>query len=805
MSKKIFIPAILFCCISFNTIASATALTGTTTLIELNVREGPGETFKTVNKLPKASKLTAVGRNKDASWLKVRIPETTTIGWVSSDFVKINDDVNSLPVVEISALTSATLAAASRTSVLEIPLYKLAPVRSMDLKCIQGEAGISVPIPDRWKILKASVSIAYTNSANLMGDRSQLAIKFNDRIIGQMKLNPLSPEGRLELSIPSDLIKNSYNSLGIAAVQHYSKDCEQFCSPDLWTTVNLDNSFLKIEYNLKDVPLKLSDISNFLFDPKIFPNGEVNIIAKDISSEWATMAGIAASGIARRFDYRKTLFTVSPDIKQGYDNVLIGSKGFVEDFLKQKGIEIGIPGPFLKIMPLPNRNGEADRSHGMLIVSGVNANDVKIAAETLANITMPYPGADEMIIKEFRLPDISLYSGRRILTADKTYLFKKLNFNTHTFQGFNPNPREITFRLPADFLIKQNQYARMILNFSYGAGMRSDSALNVTLNDKSVRVIHLNNINGDYIEKYKIELPTYLFKPGSNTIKFAPVLNPVAKECDLLRQDGYFLTIFENSTFYFPAMPHFIEMPNLELFTLDGFPFTRWPDGYESMIYLTQSDYNTVNSALNLIGLITQKNGYPLFGAEITFKKPDNYNGELIILGDIKTIPEDFAKNAPLKFAKESSVPYPVIRSWDTETSFAFSKQISNIGSNTGAAMEFESPYKKGRSVLLLTGASTKDLSSLSRALLEPAVQVQMGGDLMLVDLSANPDYRVKTISAGQKYYAGKSGKISAIEYYLFKYPYIYYLTVALIVLVLSLTLFYLLKRYRRKRMPDVE
>ncbi len=362
---------------------------------------------------------------------------------------------------------------------------------------------------------------------------------------------------------------------------------------------------------------------------------------------------------------------------------------------------------------------------------------------------------------------------------------------------------EITFRLPADFLIKQNQYAKMVLNFSYGAGMRGDSALNVMLNDKSVRVIHLNNINGDYIERYKIELPTYLFKPGSNTIKFAPVLNPLAKECDLLRQDGYFLTIFENSTFHFPAMPHFIEMPKLELFALDGFPFTRWPDGYESMIYLTQSNYDTVNAALNLIGLMTQKNGYPLFGAEITFKKPDNWDGELIILGDIKTIPEDFAINAPLKFAKESSIPYPVVRSWDAETSFAFSKQISGIGNNTGAVMEFESPYKKGRSVLLLTGASTKELSSLSQALLEPAVQVQMAGDLMLIDLAAPPDYRVKTISAGEKYYTGKSGKISAIEYHLFKYPYIYYISVALLVLVVSLILFYMLKRYRRKRMSD--
>jgi len=49
------------------------------------------------------------------------------------------------------------------------------------------------------------------------------------------------------------------------------------------------------------------------------------------------------------------------------------------------------------------------------------------------------------------------------------------------------------------------------------------------------------------------------------------------KLCDAVRTDGLFATIYENSTLVFPNMPHFVELPKIELFGLNGFPFTRWP------------------------------------------------------------------------------------------------------------------------------------------------------------------------------------------------------------------------------------
>ncbi len=66
----------------------------------LRVRQGPGTTFTVLDTLDSGTSLVAVGRNADSSWLQVQLPNTTDLGWVSAQYVTVNGDVNSLPVVQ---------------------------------------------------------------------------------------------------------------------------------------------------------------------------------------------------------------------------------------------------------------------------------------------------------------------------------------------------------------------------------------------------------------------------------------------------------------------------------------------------------------------------------------------------------------------------------------------------------------------------------------------------------------------------------------------------------------------------------
>lgn len=705
------------------------------------------------------------------------------------------------------ALLSSAGLEAAHSETIRIPLYKVSSATRYDLKCTAAEYGVSLPVPERWKVKKASLSFGFVNSTALLAANSRLIVRFNGEAVAQRNLNPLAPEGAMKVDLPAKLFKPGYNDLSFIAHQHYTMGCEFPCQPELWTTLKLgdDDAVLEIEYALERVPLRLSAVTNFLFDPKLTPRGEVVIVMPDSSAETISIAGIIASGVAMRFDYREVVFAVSREIVPGYDNILIGDADFAGRVLEAAGYDAkaGVKGPFLKIMPLPVRQvreGLSDPYHALLVVSGLNKDHLKLAAETFAIMSAPFPEMDEMTVTGIKMPDIPLYGGKEVIKADKTYTFKSLNFPTRTFKGINSSMAELSFRLPPDFLIKQNLYAKLSLSYSYGAAGRSDSVVNLSLNGQLLRGIHLNDEKGGLVEGYMLDIPTYLFKPGSNVLRLEPVLTPsIGKNCEYFQTQNLFLTVMDVSTIRFPPMPHYVDMPRLELFMLNGFPITRWPDGHGARVYLANTGREGIEAALNLLGSITQKNGHPLLEIQFITQPPKRYDGELMIIGDIDSLPAGIREKAPLALTKEMSFPYPVVQGWADESQFAFSRQVSGLSTNTGAVMEFQSPYGEGHSVVLLTARTPKEVRALSLALMKYSVQANLKGDLVLLDLN-DPEKNMIAVSIGRKYFAGKAGPISKMDAYLYAHPWLYYALLALVVVALSLALFYFLNKYRKKR-----
>lgn len=715
-------------------------------------------------------------------------------------------------VTNFCALFASLLALpqAASAETIKIPLQKLTAAPALEMRCISGGQNLSIPIPERWKVGKAVLRLHYTVSNNMLGDLSQMVVRVNGELIGQLKLDGQAPGVAHDVEIPVRFLTPGYNTLTFQVAQHYNRNqCEQPCAPDLWTNISVADSSLQLDYEMKPIPLRLGEVTKWIFDPKQLPEASVNMVADTSTQEATTTVGIAASGIARRFDYRKVKFSHSPDIKPGVDNILIGTSAFVSGVLTKYGIrQDAYSGGLIRVLYVPKSDGGKDGLHALIVVAGEKPAALKVAAETFANMSLPYPGTEELHAYEFSMPDISMYSGRDELVPDKLYQFSTLGMSSSTFQGlngkpgkkdFNGNASELNFRLPSDFMIKQNQYAKLVLNFSYSSGLRQDSELSIALNNEPVRDIHLDSSSGNYIDGYHLDLPTYLFKPGNNVISFKPYLNTVRQVCDVSITEGLFVTIFGNSTLYFPPMPHFVGMPRLDLFTLNGFPLTRWPDGYETLVYLPQHDSGSIDTALNLIGMITQKNGFPLFGTRIAYVEPKDWKGEMLVIGEAAAIPKSIMTHAPLQPDGIADVPYPVSRGWDSEISIALSKQQGGLGAGTGLLMEFESKNEAGRSVVLATAQTENDLLLLGDALLSPGIQNSVTGNVALVELNA-PEYTVTSLSVGKKYTTGNKGDASWVEAFLYGNPYVLYGLIALTVVMLSMVGYWLLRRYRARR-----
>jgi hypothetical protein len=698
----------------------------------------------------------------------------------------------------------------ARAETTSLPLQKFTSLGSMEIRCVSGGQNISFPIPERWDVRKASVSLRYTVSNNLIGAISQMVIKLNGNPIGQVKLNPLAPVGTVDLALPRELLETGYNDLTFQVAQHYqTNSCEQPCAPDLWTNISLSQSFINIDYELKTIPLGMGSAVAMTFDPKQFSDVTVNLVADSASAEAMTFAGLIASGIARHFDYREVRFTHSPTIKPGVDNMLIGTTTFANQVLDQYRMKLPAgEGGLIKVQHLPHISGSIDKQHALISVTGDEVLPLKIAAQTFTNMSLPYPGTDELRAFAFNIPDISMYGGRQVLATDKLYEFKDLGMASYTFQGQTGKPgkrgytgsSELAFRLPPDFLIKQNQYAKLSLNFAYAAGLRNDSTVTITVNGVQVRDIHLDKVGGNFIEGYKIDLPTYLFKPGGNVISFRPYLNTTRQVCDVAITEGLFVSIFENSTLLFPPMPHFVEMPKLELFALNGFPFTKWPDGYQTLVYVPQPrDSTAIDTALNLIGLISQRNGFPLFGTQISFTEPKDWEGEMLVVGKSADIPKSIFERAPMQPDGIGTVPYPINRSWDSETTIARSKQLSGLGEGSGLLMQFESANKRGRSVVVATAQNEKDLRVLGIALLQSGILARITGDLNIINLNV-PQYDVVSLSVGSKYSTGNKENASVIDALLFSNPITVYLLIALVIAMISAVAYFMLRRHRESR-----
>ena len=698
----------------------------------------------------------------------------------------------------LSFFLAAVGAAPAET--IKLPLQQLTALAALELRCVSDQREIQVPLPERWDLKRLVLHLRYTVSTNLLPESSQLVIKMRGQPVAQARLNPLAPEVRLGIDIPPKLLVPGYNSLVFQVAQHASKNqCEAPCSPDLWTNVSLVESYLEMEFDWKAVPPALASLSSFVFDPRLLPAGEVHLVTEDESAFSATLAGIVASGIARRFDYRRVGFTVSRVPRSGVDNVLIGKRTFAAKVLGEDVVR-RTKGGYLKVLPMKAASGEKDPTRAMLVVTGESDAAVKIAAITFTNISFKFPGSDELEAFEFKLPEVQQYSGRETIKTDLEYTLKTLDFPTQSFVGNNPGSRGITFRLPPDFHIRPNQYAKLALNFSYGAGLKNDSSFNIGVNGKGVRAVALDSASGSFIDSYKVDIPTYVFQPGSNTISFTGHLHAGGQVCDVAQPDNLFLTVYGNSTLSFPPMPHFVEMPKLELFMHSGFPLTRWPDGHEAFIWLTEKDDRVLAAALNLVGVATQRNGFPLFEMEFTYERPAT-EGEVLVFGRVSTVPAELRQAAPLKILDDSVVvPYPVVRGWNTEfVASASSKQKSALGPGRALLMQFQSPWYSGRTVTMLTAARAEDLVEASQALLTAAVQGKATGDIVLIE-PGDPEPQVSAMVAGSPYATGKRGSYSTLESFLYTRPVAYYAVSAVALLLLGIGLFFALRRWRAQR-----
>lgn len=731
-------------------------------------------------------------------------------------------------------ISSGTLAAFSpEPTQLRIALPNLVPVTTYKLQGAYSGFDVSLPVPDRWLIHEAVLTFSYVNSTALLRENSRLIVELNQHPLAQITLDPLSPEGKVKVRLPVDLLKPGYNDLSFKVTQHYVLDCEDPTAPELWTALKLDEAFIDWVFSLKPIPLRLSVVPEMVFDPRIPIPEKVHIVVESPSRDDARRAVLAASAAAVRFAYRPVEFTVSETLMPGRDNIVVGSEPFLAKILGPSAPKT--QGAYLELRHMPESTREttgapsgSDPTHAMILIGGPDEAAVTKALHAFAVLSFPFPDAAATSIEEVRFPERETYEAQGMLQLNQTYTFQNLGFQTVTFQGYKPAPATLRFRLPSDILIKPHKYATLSLHIAYSAGMREDSVLALFFNGKFFSSIPLRDKIGGQYEAYRISFPTYLLRPGDNELAFHAVLTPlVTGECTMIQTGHLLLTVFDDSTLHVPNISHWASLPDLSLFFKDGFPYAKYPDARDTVLLLTQADFPTVEAAANLLAVMSQKVGYPPLGVHVMDTYQTTPSTNTIAIGTLASLPKDLLEPAPYHLIQPIKAAYPLTSPPRGETpqdnwwlirwmrqalgffkgpqttpvvKFAHTLQTGGLSAQRAALMEYRLPGTSDRTLLVLTAQEASVTARAAKALWNYETQGACRGDLVLMDWPDNKT-RVESLQVGPSYRVGTLTPLTKLDFFVYTYPWAFFISVLVALGILAFLIYRLLRRYRRRRL----
>ena len=715
----------------------------------------------------------------------------------------------------------------------EITLAELmAEQDSVTLRSAADQYVFSLPVPPRIKVEKATLELIYTNSISLLEKRSQLRVQLNGKVLAQVALRPLHPEGLLRVNLPARLMEPGYNRLSFHVAQHYVEQCEDSTASELWTQIDPVNSKLNITYTLRDIEDSLASLTDLVgplgWNPyrlSVFTAGD------DLDTGLLRNGALISSGIASLLDYRPLKVTHSVaavsdypalmatgretrvDNETGDDAVLVGTRDELAPWLSDT-VREEIQGAYLG---LTRNASQPDRF--VLIVSGRNADEVERAAMAFAVGGRDLPPVGSMIISNVIEPSLSTYSHAGAIESDKRYPLSTFGFNTTTVGGPNGDENQFELWVPPDLFAPADSMVELHLHLAYGAGGGPTSVINVSLNDRFASAIRLASPDGGVYRDYVIRLPATWLSAGRNVVKFNAHLTPLSTGdvCFAPSDTALLATLFDDSWLTLSEVAHQVELPNLSLLATTGYPYVSPPDGSAMHIRLSSPDSETVSAAWTVIGKLTQLGGVGPWHATIGTDEAPADRHEWVI-GNYASLPVDIVEKAPISSGPEGRLRPVVmnlptgqqdlraVRSWfpsgrGLAQSSPPESSLASIGYEAGPdersfMMQFESPRHPGKSVTVLTAASSLGLLAATEHLVGHELWGSLAGDVT----SWTPASKTVSVARISKSFRiGESDIRSRASHYFTGRPGLWNGLLATAVLLFVLTSIWLLRRRRRQ------
>ena len=719
----------------------------------------------------------------------------------------------------------------------------------------RGEFELFFNVSARIDPVGGRLHLELSNSQALLPGRSQLVIRLNDVVVAQVALKPDAPLSSLDIDLPVELVRGGANRLNFVAAQHYTNECEYPAAAELWSQIDTTRSRLSFKGRPLDTAPVLSDLQD-LIGPGFFGGRDFTVMTPSADGALPDAAiatgGILAQALALRLRYQPAVLafadarsdggagpglhlalppTIIPTSRSpaatstargAADIVLFGTLDALRPMLGTD-IAAAVTGGFIGIYALPS-----DASRLVVVVSGRNEAELARAAAAFGITSFPFVDAPQQTVDDLvARPQDSFFSTNAVKEGAKT-TFAEMGLKTATIRGVAGRVG-MDAVLPPDLYVADSSEVELSLDYAYGAGLRSDSVMNMFINGEFQQAIALSDRDGAVLRRYSVRVPARKLLPGKNRIEFEVVMTPlISGACVVSETRNMILTLSDTSTIALTQGSHYAAQPDLHLFAATGFPYAGSP-GFDMAV--ATRDPATVTAAWMLSARLAQVAGRVLTEANFVVGAPAA-GRHVILVGAAPDLPPAMAAALPVQLGPNGSLPYAssapapdaALSNWQMVSGLLGlarasaarppSAPPSRLGGSgplgrNGLVMAAQAPGGGSFTLTAVTAATPEALRAAVVALVRPQVWPGMENDVAVWrPAAAGSDVppAMNTERVGPTYHLGSFRSLGALRYLVGEYPWVWIGALAASVLLLVGTLrLFLVVRMRRVHPSSTE
>ncbi len=492
----------------------------------------------------------------------------------------------------------------------------------IELHSVDRQHTIYFTLPQTHVVRTAAIHVHYAFSPALIPQLSQLKLILNGTLFGTIQPAPGKyggsdgAESEAILNIPPELLVHN-NALTFEFIGHYTMSCEDPASTSLWVRIHRNTS-LETRGDLLPLADDLRQLPIPFVDPAVIQPVSIPVVFPAPPSFNAIQAaGIVTSYFGLVSADRPVRFPVRIGAIPAGNVIVIAENASV---LPAAFNLSSAGGPTVAM-----RTNPGDPYGKVLIIAGSSAGDVLVAAQAVAVHSDLLTGAQvpitSLALPARQAPD----AAPRWARTDQAVSLRDYA-SAGQLQGDGTVPLNVYFRIPPDLYYDTgSDNTRLHLVYRYNSiPIRPISSLQVRINSAFLGSTPLLPAHdASRTAETDFHVPVVNLRPFSNTLSFDYTFHLArGQNCDNAAHANPQGAILRDSYLDLRGYPHWAPLPNLEIFSNAGFPFTRLADLSGTTVVLPPAPTEQeIETFITLMGHFGRQTGFPAL--RVTVAGPD--------------------------------------------------------------------------------------------------------------------------------------------------------------------------------------